>query len=38
MEQYQILADEHRRNALASCLPNDVLVIVHDLLLNHSSY
>ena len=38
MEQYQILADEHRKNALASCLPNDVLVIVHNLLLNHSSY
>ena len=38
MEQYQILADKHRRNALASCLHNDVLVIVHDLLLNHFSY
>ena len=36
LEQYQILADEHRRNALASCFPNDVHVIVYDLLLNHS--
>ena len=33
-----ILADERRKNALTSCLPNDVLLIIHDLLINQASY
>ena len=27
-----------KKNALTSCLPNDVLLIIHDLLINQASY
>ena len=38
LQQCGLLADEQRKNALTSCLPNDVLLIIHDLLINHASY
>ena len=38
LQQYGLLADEQRKNALTSCLPNDVLLIIHDLLINQASY
>ena len=28
LQQYGLLADEQRKNALASCPPNDVLLII----------
>ena len=38
LQQCGLLADEQRKNALTSCLPNDVLLIIHDLLINQASY
>ena len=37
LQQCGLLADEQRKNALTSCLPNDVLLIIHDLLINQAS-
>ena len=38
LQQCALATDEERRNALLSRLPNDVLLIVHDILVNHPSY
>ena len=38
LQQCELLADEQRKNALTSCLPNDVLLIIRDLLINQASY
>ena len=38
LQQCGLLVDEKRKNALTSCLPNDVLLIIHDLLINQASY
>ena len=38
LQQCGLLADEQQKNALTSCLPNDVLLIIHDLLIDQSSY
>ena len=38
LQQCGLLADEQRKNALTSCLPDDVLLIIHDLLINQASY
>ena len=38
LQQCGLLADEQRKNALTSCLPNDVLLIIHDVLINQASY
>ena len=38
LQQCALATDEERRNTLLSCLPNDVLLIVHDILVNQPSY
>ena len=38
LQQCALATDEERRNALLSCFPNDVLLIVHDILVNQPSY
>jgi len=38
LQQCEVTADDKRRNALTSCLPNDVLLVVHDLIVNQPSY
>ena len=38
LQQFELVTDEQRNSALTSCLPNDVLLIVHDLLINEPSY
>ena len=39
LQQCNFNGDEQRRNALSSCLPNDILLVVHDLLLlNEPTY
>ena len=38
LQQCGPLADEQRKNALTSCLPNDILLTIHDLLINQASY
>ena len=37
-QEFELVTDEQRNSALTSCLPNDVLLIVHDLLINEPSY
>ena len=38
LPQCALATDEERSNALLLCLPNDVLLIVHDILVNQPSY
>ena len=38
LQQCGLLEGEQRKNALTSCLPNDVLLIIHDFLINQASY
>jgi len=38
LQRFQLASDEQRGNALISCLPNDVLLVVHDLIINQPSY